>query len=124
MQQDGRASGRPGAPWSSPTSAPSRRSSRPRGSSSPRRAWTPPELQVTIHGEREQFAARVDFLWRARKVIAEADGLVKYNDRKDLLKERERDHQLREAGYTAVHFTWQELFQTPEAVIARIRSAL
>jgi hypothetical protein len=84
----------------------------------------PPELQVTIAGEQEQFAARVDFLWRARKVIAEADGLVKYNDRKDLLKERERDHQLREAGYTTVHFTWRELFQTPETVIARIRSAL
>jgi hypothetical protein len=84
----------------------------------------PPELQVTIHGERAQFAARVDFLWRAQKVIAEADGLVKYNDRKDLLNERERDHQLREAGYIAVHFTWRELFRTPEEVIARIRHAL
>ena len=84
----------------------------------------PPELQVTIHGEKAQFAARVDFLWRAQKVIAEADGLVKYNDRKDLLDERERDHQLREAGYTAVHFTWREIFQTPEEVIARIRNAL
>ena len=84
----------------------------------------PPELQVTIHGERAQFAARVDFLWRAQKVIAEADGLVKYNDRKDLLDERERDHQLREAGYIAVHFTWRELFRTPEEVIARLRNAL
>jgi hypothetical protein len=84
----------------------------------------PPELQVTIHGERAQFAARVDFLWRAQKVIAEADGLVKYNDRKDLLNERERDHQLREAGYIAVHFTWRELFRTPEEVITRLRDAL
>jgi hypothetical protein len=84
----------------------------------------PPELQVTIHGEQTPFAARVDFLWRAQQVIAEADGLVKYNDRKDLLDERERDHQLREAGYIAVHFTWQELFRTPDEVIARIRNAL
>jgi hypothetical protein len=84
----------------------------------------PPELQVTIHGEQAQFAARVDFLWRAQKVIAEADGLVKYSDRDDLLSERERDHQLREAGYIAVHFTWREIFQTPELVVARIRSAL
>jgi hypothetical protein len=84
----------------------------------------PPELQVTIHGERAQFAARVDFLWRAQKVIAEADGLVKYNDRKDLLDERERDHQLREAGYIAVHFTWRELFQAPDEVITRLRNAL
>jgi Protein of unknown function (DUF559)/Transcriptional regulator, AbiEi antitoxin len=82
----------------------------------------PPELQVTIHGE--EFAARVDFLWRAGKVIAEADGLVKYNDRNDLLAERERDHQLRAAGYTVVHFTWRELFQTPDVVLDRVRSAL
>jgi Protein of unknown function (DUF559) len=82
----------------------------------------PPELQVTIHGA--EFAARVDFLWRASKVIAEADGLVKYNDRKDLLAERERDHQLRAAGYAVVHFTWQELFQTPAVVLDRVRGAL
>jgi very-short-patch-repair endonuclease len=81
-----------------------------------------PELQATIHGP--DFAFRVDFLWRGQKVIAEADGLVKYNDRKDLLAERERDHLLREAGYKVVHFTWRELFQTPEAVIARIRRYL
>ena len=84
----------------------------------------PPELQVTIHGEREPFAAVVDFLWRAPRVIAEADGLVTYNDRADLLKERERDHQLRAAGYTVVHFTWKELFQTKEVVLARLRTAL
>ena len=83
----------------------------------------PPELQVTIHGD--EFAAVVDFLWRPHKVIAEADGLVKYNDRKDLLAERERDHQLREAGYVVVHFTWKELFQNAgEPVTNRIRSAL
>jgi Protein of unknown function (DUF559) len=82
----------------------------------------PPELQATIHGPT--FAYRVDFLWRARQVIAEADGLVKYNERKDLLAERERDHLLHEAGYTVVHFTWRELFQTPDVVITRIRKAL
>jgi Protein of unknown function (DUF559) len=81
-----------------------------------------PELQATIHGP--DFAFRVDFRWRGQKVIAEADGLVKYNDRKDLLAERERDHLLREAGYKVVHFTWRELFQTPEAVTARIRRYL
>jgi hypothetical protein len=82
----------------------------------------PPELQATIHGP--DFAFRVDFLWRGQSVIAEADGLVKYHDRKDLLAERERDHLLREAGYTVVHFTWREIFQTPEAVIAGIRRYL
>jgi hypothetical protein len=82
----------------------------------------PPDLQATIHGP--EWSARVDFLWPERKVIAEADGLVKYNDRKDLLDERERDHQLREAGYTVVHFTWKELFQDRDDVTNRIRAAL
>jgi predicted transcriptional regulator of viral defense system len=81
-----------------------------------------PDLQATIHGP--EWSARVDFLWPERKVIAEADGLVKYNDRKDLLDERERDHQLREAGYTVVHFTWKELFQNRDDVTNRIRGAL
>jgi hypothetical protein len=82
----------------------------------------PPELQGTIHGHN--FASRVDFLWPDQKVIAEADGLVKYDDRKDLLAERERDHRLVEAGYAVVHFTWREIFQTPEVVVTRIREAL
>jgi hypothetical protein len=82
----------------------------------------PPELQATIHGPNSAF--RVDFLWPDHAVIAEADGLVKYNDRKDLLAERERDLLLREAGYTVVHFTWRQLSQTPEVVPARVREAL
>jgi very-short-patch-repair endonuclease len=86
------------------------------------RGLEPPQLQATIHGPDSAF--RVDFLWRDQKVIAEADGLVKYNDRKDLLAERERDHLLREAGYMVVHFTWRELFQTPAAVVVRIHGYL
>ena len=34
-----------------------------------------------------------------------------------------RDIRLRDAGYKVVHFTWSELFGTPERVIARIRAA-
>jgi very-short-patch-repair endonuclease len=31
---------------------------------------------------------------------------------------------LRDAGYKVVHFTWRELFESPETVINRIRKAL
>jgi hypothetical protein len=82
----------------------------------------PPELQATVHVPHA--AARVDFLWREHKVIVEADGLVKYNDRKDLIAQFERDRLLRDAGYKVIHFTWRELFETPELVIDRIRQAL
>ena len=67
---------------------------------------------------------RVDLCWPKHRVIAEADGLVKYNSRKDLAKQFERDRLLRDAGYQVIHFTWHEVMRTPEVVIARIRSAI
>lgn len=80
-----------------------------------------PEPQVTIHGDR--FAYRVDFYWRRYRTIAEADGLAKYDSREVLLAQFQRDRLLRDAGYKVVHFTWRELFDTPAAVIARLRTA-
>jgi very-short-patch-repair endonuclease len=81
-----------------------------------------PELQATVFTPSGAF--RVDFPWRAHKVIAEADGVVKYNDRSDAIKQLERDRRLRDAGFQVVHFTWKELFGTPELVLSRIRKAI
>ena len=82
----------------------------------------PPELQATVFTLSDAF--RVDFLWRTHKVIAEADGLGKYSDRGDAVKQLERDRRLRDAGFRLVHFTWKELFGTPELVLSRIRAAI
>jgi hypothetical protein len=81
-----------------------------------------PELQATVLTPSDSY--RVDFLWRACKVIAEADGLGKYSDRSDAVKELERDRRLRDAGFRVVHFTWKELSGTPELVLRRIREAI
>lgn len=81
-----------------------------------------PELQATVFTPSDAF--RVDFHWRAHKVIAEADGLGKYGDRGDAVKQLERDRRLRDAGFRVVHFTWEELFGTPELVVSRIRAAI
>jgi very-short-patch-repair endonuclease len=82
----------------------------------------PPELQVTIHGPG--WSCRVDLCWPEYRVIAEADGLAKYNTRKDLVKQFERDRLLRDLGYQVIHFTWRELMRTPDVVIGRIRAAI
>jgi predicted transcriptional regulator of viral defense system len=82
-----------------------------------------PELQVPIVGGSGTLIARVDFMWRKYGVIAEADGLLKYDSGKVAVKELARDRLLREAGYEVVHFTWRELFTEPERVIKRIRDA-
>jgi Protein of unknown function (DUF559) len=82
----------------------------------------PPELQAAVFVPDAVF--RVDFYWPAHRVVAEGDGLRKYSDRAGLIRQFERDRLLRDAGYQVVHFTWAELFKTPEAVVGRIRRAV
>lgn len=81
----------------------------------------PPELQVTFRGER--FAFRGDFYWAQYRTIVEADGMAKYENPQRARDQIRRDRLLRDAGYKVVHFTWRELFETPEVVITRIRNA-
>jgi Protein of unknown function (DUF559) len=81
----------------------------------------PPELQFTITGR--DFRYSVDFYWPKYRVIAEADGQVKYSDPRRAVRQLDRDQRLRDLGYKVVHFTWRELFQNPAAVIERIRKA-
>jgi very-short-patch-repair endonuclease len=87
------------------------------------REWgfTPPETQVTIITGRSSFT--VDFLYREHSTIIEADGLLKYNEAKDLRRQFERDRLLRDAGYKVIHVTWGEVFRQPQVVIDRIRKA-
>ncbi len=81
----------------------------------------PPELQYTITGP--DFRYSVDFYWPKYRVIAEADGEIKYSDPRRAIRQLERDQRLRDHGYKVVHFTWRELFQNPQAVVERIRKA-
>jgi very-short-patch-repair endonuclease len=81
----------------------------------------PPQLQVSIAGPDARYS--VDFYWPKHRVIAEADGEVKYSEPRKAIRQLERDQRLRDLGYKVVHFTWRELFQNPRAVIERIRKA-
>ena len=82
-----------------------------------------PELQawVAVAGGRRY---RVDFLWRELRVIGEADGWAKYADIADLREEKRREDALREAGFTVVRWTSEELWRTPDVPMARLRTAL
>jgi hypothetical protein len=82
-----------------------------------------PELQQWIT-DSEGRSWRVDFLWREHRVIGEADGWVKYESVADLRAEKVREDALRRAGWTIVRWTSDELWRTPEVVVARIARAL
>jgi very-short-patch-repair endonuclease len=85
------------------------------------RGLEPPELQFTVTGP--DFRYSVDFYWPRHRVIAEADGEMKYSEPRRAIRQLERDQQLRDLGYKVIHFTWRELFQNPAAVTGRIRKA-
>jgi Protein of unknown function (DUF559) len=80
-----------------------------------------PELQVWVGDERP--IARVDFLWREYRTIAEADGALKYADPDRARQQLQRDAELRDAGFEVVHFSWRELMVNPAQVIERITAA-
>jgi very-short-patch-repair endonuclease len=81
----------------------------------------PPELQVWVGEERP--IARVDFLWRKYRTIAEADGAIKYDDPDRARQQLQRDADLRDAGFEVVHFSWRELMVNAAQVIERIKAA-
>ena len=83
----------------------------------------PPELQVHITGRDRTMIARADFFWRRYGVVAETDGLLKYDSGERAIAERRRDRLLQEAGFEVIHVTWRELFGDPGRVAGRIRHA-
>lgn len=81
-----------------------------------------PDQQVTIRDATGQFVARVDFLFREQRTVVEFDGAIKYSSREDVVREKEREDQLRALGFTVVRLTWEDLAY-PARVLAKIRQA-
>jgi hypothetical protein len=81
-----------------------------------------PELQVWVGGMTEPIA-RVDFLWRDFRTIAEVDGAIKYQDPLRAKAQLRRDSELRAEGFEVVHFDWHEITENPQRVAAQIRLA-
>lgn len=82
----------------------------------------PPELQVWV-GNATETIGRADFLWRAYRTVAEADGAIKYADPARAMAQLKRDARLRAAGFEVVHFTWPEITRSPARVVDSIKVA-
>lgn len=70
---------------------------------------------------------RVDHVWPAARLIAEADGMAKYRRRYEVppdqvvLAEKLREDRLRDAGWTVVRYTWPLALHDPEQLVDRVR---
>lgn len=82
----------------------------------------PPFLQYEVSGPFG-YIGRVDFCWPVHRIIAEADGAIKYENPDKARAQLLRDQLLREAGWHVIHFGWRQVFAEPERVVSWIRSA-
>jgi very-short-patch-repair endonuclease len=80
--------------------------------------------QVTIT-DGDGFIGRVDLLVGER-VVVEFDGAVKYaglDGARELMKEKQREERLRDAGYRVVRVTWADLSH-PDRLVRRVLGQL
>jgi very-short-patch-repair endonuclease len=66
----------------------------------------------------------VDFVWRAERLIVEADGFEHHRERAAFEADRARDARLKLMGHTVVRFTWRQMVADPVGVAATIRALL
>jgi very-short-patch-repair endonuclease len=84
-----------------------------------RRASLPsPEVNARV-GEHV-----VDFLWRSSGLIVETDGWRYHRGRASFEQDRARDAQLVAVGYEVLRFSWRQVVDEPDEVIAAVRARL
>ncbi len=83
-----------------------------------RHSITLPEVNVWVAGWL------VDAVWSAQNVVVELDSRLAHGTPARLENDHRRDLDLRGAGYTVLRYTWQQVTQTPERVVADLRRAL
>jgi hypothetical protein len=81
-----------------------------------------PILQQAFYDERG-LIGYADMWWPDLHVIGEADGLVKYQTREDVIREKVREDRLRATGEGVVRWTPEEIENEPDAVAARVLRA-
>jgi len=78
----------------------------------------PPGVNVWIGGWL------VDAAWFDQRVVVELDGHAAHGTSASQEADHRRDLELRAAGYTVVRYTWQQVTETPELVLADLRPLL
>ncbi|MGH9242912.1 MAG: endonuclease domain-containing protein, partial [Acidimicrobiales bacterium] len=81
-----------------------------------------PDKQVKL-GTDEAFTGRVDFVYRAAKLVVEIDSAW-HDGPDDRERDRWRDNDLHGEGWRVLRFRYRDLVTHPERVVRAIRTAL
>jgi very-short-patch-repair endonuclease len=89
-----------------------------------RRAALPlPTPQVEIHAD-ETLIARIDFAYSELKLGIELDGAAYHSSEQARRRDRTRDNRLGALGWRILRFSWEDVHDRSDAVIADLRTAL
>jgi very-short-patch-repair endonuclease len=83
-----------------------------------------PERQVHIDPGDGEPAIRVDFAWRAQKLVVETDGGRYHRTRRAFESDRRRDQRLTQAGWRVIRITWRQLRDEPERILRMFETLL
>jgi hypothetical protein len=80
----------------------------------------PPQVNAFVNPGDGEPAIRADFVWRAQRIIVEADGFQTHGTHHAFEDDRRRDQRLTLAGWTVVRVTWRQLCEEPERIAATL----
>jgi hypothetical protein len=83
-----------------------------------------PQSQLAVRGRGGALVGRVDFAWPDVRLVVEADGFAFHADRRRYRDDRRRSNALVLAGWRLLRFSWEDVVQQPEQVVAVVREAL
>jgi len=67
---------------------------------------------------------KVDFVFTGPKIAIEIDGLAFHSDADDFQRDRVRQNTIALAGWQVLRFTWIDLTEYPERVLAEVKRAI
>lgn len=83
-----------------------------------------PVRQHEVRTRGGRFVARIDLAYPGQLVAIELDGRSFHSDRHSFERDRERQNQLVLLGWTVLRFTWTQLLEHPERIVAAVHEAL
>lgn len=83
-----------------------------------------PECQVWLTLQDGDAPIRVDFAWRAHRLVLEADSRRWHGTTRAFETDRRRDQRLTRAGWRVVRVTWRQLRDEPQWVVRLVADLL
>ena len=84
----------------------------------------PAETQLDVRDSKGRWIGRVDFAWPDQLLVVETDGFAFHADRQSYRTDRRRGNALVLEGGRVLRFSWEDVVERPDEVVATVRAAL